>query len=56
LQSKFEKLVDFSLREDNAFVRVSISLGQKSLAEAREIALEFIRSFYPAFLDYVKEE
>ena len=41
-------------REDNAFVRISISVGNKSLDECREITFEFIKSFYPIFLEYIK--
>lgn len=41
-------------REDNAFVRISISAGEKSLDECQDIVGKFIRSFYPVFLDYVK--
>lgn len=42
-------------REDNAFVRISISVGEKSLSECRETIFEFIRSFYPVFLNYVRQ-
>ena len=42
-------------KENNAFVRVSISVGEKSLSEARDTVFEFIRSFYPVFLNYVKD-
>jgi len=41
-------------REDNAFVRISIPVGDKSLDECREILTQFIKSFYPLFLNYVK--
>jgi EpsI family protein len=44
----------FSGREDNAFVRVSMTLGDRSLAEGRSAVFGFIRDFYPAFLGYVK--
>jgi EpsI family protein len=40
-------------REDNAFVRISIPVGKKSLEECREILTQFIKSFYPVFLNYV---
>ena len=42
-------------KEDNAFVRISISVGEKSLPECRETVFEFIRSFYPVFLNYVRQ-
>jgi len=45
----------FHSREDNAFVRISISVGEKSLPECRETVFEFIRSFYPIFLNYVRQ-
>jgi len=45
----------FHQREDNAFVRVSISMAEKSLSECQETSFKFIRSFYPVFLDYVKQ-
>ncbi len=42
--------------EDNAFVRISIPFGKKSLSQSHEVIYNFIRSFYPVFLEYVKEE
>jgi EpsI family protein len=39
--------------EDNAFVRVTISLKGKTSDEAYSIAHQFIKSFYPAFLNYI---
>lgn len=41
-------------REDNAFVRISIALENRSVDECREIIFNFIKSFYPVFLSYVK--
>jgi EpsI family protein len=41
-------------REDNAFVRISIPIGDKSSEECREGLTQFIQSFYPVFLKYVK--
>jgi EpsI family protein len=41
-------------KEDNAFVRISTTIGDKSLPEAYETINDFIRAFYPVFLDYVK--
>jgi EpsI family protein len=40
-------------REDNAFVRISIS-GGESPAESEAALLEFVGSFYPKLLAYVK--
>lgn len=40
-------------KEENAFVRVSISLHDKSIDEAYATGLEFIKAFYPCFLRYV---
>jgi EpsI family protein len=40
-------------REDNAFVRLTISLQDKSLDKAYDIAHQFIKSFYPVFLVYI---
>jgi len=40
-------------REDNAFVRISIPVGDKSLDECHEILTKFIKSFYPVFLNYI---
>lgn len=42
-------------REDNAFVRISTPVQDKPLAECRETILDFIRSFYPVFLNYIKQ-
>jgi len=44
----------FHQKEDNAFVRVSIPMGEKSLSGCQETSFKFIRSFYPVFLEYVK--
>jgi EpsI family protein len=40
-------------RGDNAFVRISIPVGDKSLDECRNIVTQFIQSFYPVFLKYI---
>ena len=42
-------------REDNAFVRISTPMAGKSLSESQETIFKFIRSFYPVFIDYVKQ-
>lgn len=42
-------------REDNAFVRISTNVGTKSISEARQTSLGFVRDFYPVFLGYVKQ-
>lgn len=41
-------------REDNAFVRITIPIGEKSISESQEIIFKFIKDFYPVFLEYVK--
>jgi EpsI family protein len=41
-------------REDNAFVRISISIGDEPIASQKEAVLDFVRSFYPVFLNYVQ--
>jgi EpsI family protein len=44
-----------SRREDNAFVRTSMRMGDRSVEEASEEVIGFIRDFYPAFVEFVKE-
>ena len=41
-------------REDNAFVRVSIPINKQSENEAYITGVKFIKDFYPAFLEYIK--
>jgi len=53
ITSLYQKM--FHHREDNAFVRISIPIEEKSLSECYEALFEFIRSFYPVFLNYVKQ-
>lgn len=43
-------------RTDNAFVRVTVPLNNKSIDEAYDIGIKFIEAFYPRFLKYVKED
>ena len=45
----------FHHREDNAFVRISTPIEERSLSECSETVFKFIRSFYPIFLNYVKQ-
>lgn len=40
--------------EDNAFVRVTVSLDNRSREDGIRLVNEFIRSFYPRFLGYVR--
>lgn len=40
--------------EDNAFVRITVPIGDRPVEEYKEVAFSFIRAFYPTFLDYVK--
>ncbi len=42
--------------EDNAFVRLSIPLGNRSKEECKNIISEFIHDFYPVFLEFIKEK
>ncbi|MBT0662729.1 EpsI family protein [Geobacter pelophilus] len=39
--------------EDNAFVRITLSLDNRSKEDAVKIVDDFIRSFYPNFLNYI---
>ena len=41
-------------REDNAFVRVSIPLKAQYKQEAFITGTNFIKAFYPVFLEYIK--
>lgn len=43
-------------REDNAFVRVSVTLEGQSTDEAYAEAKSFIKAFYPRFLAYIKNQ
>ena len=42
--------------EENAFVRISISMERQSIEEAFIAGVEFINAFYPHFLKYIKNE
>ncbi len=42
--------------ESNAFVRITISLNDKSIAEQEKVAFDFIESFYPSFVKYIVED
>ena len=42
--------------EDNAFVRFSVTLGNRTKEECKNIIAEFIHDFYPVFLNFVKEK
>jgi EpsI family protein len=53
ITSLYQKI--FRHREDNAFVRVSTPIEERSLSECHEAIFKFIRSFYPVFLNYVKQ-
>lgn len=43
-------------REDNAFVRVTVDMNGRSMEEAYEKGQNFIKAFYPRFLEYVKDK
>ena len=40
-------------KQEHAFVRVSIPIGESGVEEARTIGQDFIKAFYPVFLTYV---
>lgn len=40
--------------EDNAFVRITMSIGEKNASECHDAILRFVRDFYPMFLAYIK--
>lgn len=40
--------------EDNAFVRVSISVQDNQTQPASQAAMAFVQDFYPVFLNYIK--
>lgn len=42
--------------EENAFVRISISMDRQSIEEAFITGVKFINAFYPRFLKYLKNE
>jgi EpsI family protein len=41
-------------REDNAFVRITVSLENRSQQEGLKLGFDFIDAFYPRFLEYVR--
>lgn len=45
-----------SNRQEHAFVRVSVDAAAIGEENARQVGINFIRAFYPAFLSYVKDE
>ena len=54
LNTLYSKLIN--RREDNAFVRVMVPMDGISDSEAYQIGVKFIKSFYPIFLKYVRED
>ena len=46
----------FQKGEDNAFVRLSVGLGERSLPEAKKDILAFAKRFYPVFVSYIKND
>ena len=56
LPSDEELMLAYRQGEDNAFVRVSTPVSEKSLSECFETISEFVKSFYPVFLDYVENK
>ena len=41
--------------QDNAFVRITMPMNGRSAAGCKEIAMSFVRDFYPVFLSYVEQ-
>jgi len=41
-------------REDNAFVRVTVPMKNMNVDQAYRIGVDFIKAFYPRFLEHVK--
>ena len=41
--------------EDNAFVRLTIPVNDRSVSECQDIITSFINAFYPAFIKYIKK-
>lgn len=44
----------FHSREDNAFVRVSISLNSLTTESSYDQGIKFINAFYPRFVEYIR--
>ncbi len=42
--------------EDNAFVRITISMGTRPVSEYKEKTFEFIQAFYPVFHEFIISE
>jgi EpsI family protein len=43
-------------REDNAFVRVTVPMKNMDADQTYKIGVDFIKAFYPRFLEHVKED
>ena len=43
-------------REDNAFVRVTVPMKNIDVDQAYRIGVDFIKAFYPRFLEHIKED
>lgn len=43
-------------REDNAFVRVTVPMKNMDVDQAYKMGVDFIKAFYPRFLEHVKED
>jgi EpsI family protein len=39
--------------EENAFVRISSEIGDRSIEEVRKAQFDFIRAFYPSFIQFI---
>lgn len=53
IEMGFNKLMDNG--EQNAFVRISIPLEGIGLDQARKSAIDFIKTFYPKFIQFIDE-
>jgi EpsI family protein len=40
-------------RTDNAFVRVTVPIHDRSIDEAYDTGMKFVKAFYPRFLEYI---
>lgn len=42
--------------QDNAFVRITLPMNNRSAAECKEVVSSFVRDFYPVFLAYIEKK
>jgi EpsI family protein len=41
-------------REDSAFIRITVSIGNEPIDVYKNVALDFVKDFYPVFLNYIR--